>query len=144
MEEEAEAIFADVDRMGGVVPGIELGYFQREIARSAMRQQVEIETGERVIVGVNEFAVEGETLEIPLLKITEEAETRQRERMAALRRDRDEAAVERTLAALRDAAASGENVVPAMLDAVRAYATLYEIRFAMEEVFGAYQEPVFF
>jgi methylmalonyl-CoA mutase N-terminal domain/subunit len=109
-----------------------------------MRQQVEIETGERVIVGVNEFAVEGETLEIPLLKITEEAETRQRERMAALRRDRDEAAVERTLAALRDAAASGENVVPAMLDAVRAYATLYEIRFAMEEVFGAYQEPVFF
>jgi methylmalonyl-CoA mutase N-terminal domain/subunit len=144
LEEEAEEIFAEIDRMGGVVPGIESGYFQREIARSAMRQQVEIETGERVIVGVNEFAVEGETLEIPLLKITEEAETRQRERMAALRRDRDEAAVERTLAALRDAAASGENVVPAMLDAVRAYATLYEIRFAMEEVFGAYQEPVFF
>jgi methylmalonyl-CoA mutase N-terminal domain/subunit len=144
LEEEAEEIFAEIDRMGGVVPGIESGYFQREIARSAMRQQVEIETGERVIVGVNEFAVEGETLEIPLLKITEEAETRQRERMAALRRDRDEAAVERTLAALREAAASGENVVPAMLDAVRAYATLYEIRFAMEEVFGAYQEPVFF
>jgi methylmalonyl-CoA mutase N-terminal domain/subunit len=144
LEEEAEEIFAEIDRMGGVVPGIESGYFQREIARSAMRQQVEIEAGERVIVGVNEFTVEGETLEIPLLKITEEAETRQRERMAALRRDRDEAAVERTLTALREAAAGGENVVPAMLDAARAYATLYEIRFAMEEVFGAYQEPVFF
>ena len=144
LEEEAEAIFAEVDRMGGVVPGIEMGYFQREIARSAMRQQIDIETGERVIVGVNEFTVEGETLEIPLLKITGEAETHQRGRMAALRRDRDDDAVARTLMALQAAARSGENVVPAMLDAARAYATLYEIRFAMEEVFGAYQEPVFF
>jgi methylmalonyl-CoA mutase N-terminal domain/subunit len=144
LEEEAEAIFADVDRMGGVVPGIESGYFQREIARSAMRQQLDIETGERLIVGVNEFTVEGETLEIPLLKITGEAETRQRERMAALRRDRDDEEVARTLARLKEAARTEENVIPAMMDAVRAYATLYEIRFAMEEVFGAYQEPVFF
>jgi methylmalonyl-CoA mutase N-terminal domain/subunit len=144
LEAEAEEIFAEIERMGGVVPGIESGYFQREIARSAMRQQREIEAGDRVIVGVNEFTAEGEALEIPLLKITEAAETRQRERMAALRRERDEAEVERTLAALREAAADGENVVPAMLEAVRAYATLYEIRFAMEEVFGAYQEPVFF
>jgi methylmalonyl-CoA mutase N-terminal domain/subunit len=144
LEEEAEAIFADVDRMGGVVPGIESGYFQREIARSAMRQQLDIETGERLIVGVNEFTVEGETLEIPLLKITGEAETRQRERMAALRRDRDDEEVARTLARLKETARTEENVIPAMMDAVRAYATLYEIRFAMEEVFGAYQEPVFF
>jgi methylmalonyl-CoA mutase, N-terminal domain len=144
LEAEAEAIFAEVDRLGGVVPGIETGYFQREIARSARRQQREIETGERVIVGVNEFVVEGEELEIPLLKVTEEAEQRQRARMAAMRARRDEAAVERTLALLRDAAAAGENVVPPLLDAVRAYATLYEIRHAMEEVFGAYQEPVFF
>ncbi len=67
------------------MPGIEVGYFQREIARSAMRQQLEMESGERVIVGVNEFTVEGEELEIPLLKITEEAEIRQRERMADMR-----------------------------------------------------------
>ncbi|HST60010.1 MAG TPA: methylmalonyl-CoA mutase family protein, partial [Longimicrobium sp.] len=79
MEAEAERIFADVDKLGGVVPGIEMGYFQREIARSAMRQQLEIERGERTIVGVNEFTVEGEELQIPLLKITEEAELRQRE-----------------------------------------------------------------
>src|SRR5690606_11701278 len=125
-------------------PGIEMGYFQREIGRSAMRQQLEIEGGDRVIVGVNEFTVEGEELEIPLLKITEEAELRQRERMAEMRRTRDDAAVESSLRRLQEAARGGENVIPAMMDAVRAYATLYEIRYAMEEVFGAYQEPVFF
>jgi methylmalonyl-CoA mutase N-terminal domain/subunit len=144
MEAGAEAIFAEVDKLGGVVTGIEVGYFQREIARSAFRQQIEIERGERTIVGVNEFTVEGEELSIPLLKITEEAELRQRERMAAMRQRRDQAQVDATLERLKQAARTDENVVPAMLDAVRAYATLYEIRAAMEEVFGAYQEPVFF
>ena len=144
MEEEADQIFAEIDKLGGVVPGIEVGYFQREIARSAMRQQIEIEQNQRTIVGVNEFTVEGEELEIPLLKVTDEAEQRQRARMTAMRARRDQAEVDRTLAALQDAARAGENVVPPMLDAVRAYATLYEIRHAMEAVFGAYQEPVFF
>ena len=144
LEAEAERIFAEIGALGGVVPGIEKGYFQREIARSAFRQQVEIERGERTIVGVNDFTVEGEEIEIPLLKITEEAEIRQRERMAAMRARRDQAQVDSTLKALQDAARSGANVVPPMLDAVRAYATLYEIRHALEEVFGAYQEPVFF
>jgi len=144
MEEEAERIFAEVDRMGGVVPGIEMGYFQREIARSASRQQREIEQRERVIVGVNEFTVEGEELTIPLLKVTQESENRQRERMAAMRARRDQAAVDAALSALKEACRSGENVVEPLLDAARAYATLYEIRAAMEEVFGAYQEPVFF
>jgi methylmalonyl-CoA mutase N-terminal domain/subunit len=144
MEAQAEAIFAEIDTLGGVVPGIEAGYFQREIARSAFRQQLEIERGERTIVGVNEFTVEGEELEIPLLKITEAAELRQRERMAAMRARRDQAQVDATLERLKQVARTTENVIPAMLDAVRAYATLYEIRAAMEEVFGAYQEPVFF
>jgi methylmalonyl-CoA mutase, N-terminal domain len=144
MEAQAEAIFAEIDTLGGVVPGIEKGYFQREIARSAMRQQLEIERGERTIVGVNEFTVEGEELQIPLLKITEEAELRQRERMAAMRARRDQAQVDATLEHLKQAARTTENVIPSMLDAVRAYATLYEIRAALEEVFGAYQEPVFF
>src|SRR5690606_26950457 len=66
LEEEAERIFITIDRLGGVVPGIETGYFQREIARSAARQQREIESGERVVVGVNEFVVDGDELEIPL------------------------------------------------------------------------------
>jgi methylmalonyl-CoA mutase N-terminal domain/subunit len=144
MEAEAERIFAEIDKLGGVVPGIEVGYFQREIARSAFRQQLEIERGERTIVGVNDFTVEGEELQIPLLKITEEAELRQRERMAAMRQRRDQAQVDAALEHLKQVVRTTENVVPAMLDAVRAYATLYEIRAAMEEVFGAYQEPVFF
>ena len=144
LEAEAEEIFAEIDKLGGVVPAIEMGYFQREIARSAMRQQVEIETAERIIVGVNEFRVEEGELDIQLLKIGEEAERRQRERMAAMRASRDQAEVDRTLERLKEAARGGENVIPPMLDAVRAYATLYEIRYAMEEVFGAYQEPVFF
>jgi methylmalonyl-CoA mutase N-terminal domain/subunit len=144
LEADAEEIFEEVDSLGGVVPGIERGYFQREIARSAMRQQREIENADRVIVGVNEFTVEGEELEIPLLKIGEQAEAWQRQRMAQMRAARDQAKVDRALDALKLSARAGENVVPAIMDAVRAYATLYEIRFAMEEVFGAYQEPVFF
>jgi methylmalonyl-CoA mutase, N-terminal domain len=144
LEEEAEEIFAQVDRLGGVVPGIEVGYFQREIARSAMRQQVEIEQGDRVIVGVNDFTIEGEKIEIPLLKVTDEAEQRQRRRMASMRERRDQDAVDGALRALQEAARGEENVIPAMMDAVRAYATLYEIRHALEEVYGAYQEPVFF
>jgi methylmalonyl-CoA mutase N-terminal domain/subunit len=144
LEAEAEAIFAEIDRLGGVVPGIESGYFQREIARSAQRQQREIEAGERVIVGVNRFEVEGEELQIPLLKVTEESERRQRERMASLRARRDAGAVDASLAALQGAARAGENVIPAMLGAVRSHATLHEIRHALERVYGAYREPVFF
>lgn len=143
LERDAEAIFAEIDRLGGVVRGIELGYFQREIHRSALRQQREIESGERIVVGVNEFVVE-EPPSIPILRITEEAEQRQRERLAALRARRDAAAVERALARLQEAARGSVNLVPYILDAARAYATLGEIRFALEEVFGAYQEPVFF
>jgi methylmalonyl-CoA mutase N-terminal domain/subunit len=144
LEQEAEEIFAEVDAFGGVVPAIERGYFQREIARSAVRQQHEIERGERLVVGVNEFRVEGEELEIPLLAVGEATERRQRERMEEMRSRRDGVAVERSLARLGESARSGENVVPAMLDAARAYATLFEIRHALEEVFGAYREPVFF
>ena len=144
LEAEAREIFRQVDTLGGVVPGIEKGYFQREIARSAMRQQREIEQGERTIVGVNDFVVEGEALEIPLLKVGEEAERRQRERMAAMRARRDQAAVDAALQRLQQAARDGENVVEPLLDSARAYATLYEIRHALEQVFGSYREPVFF
>src|SRR5690606_20050515 len=144
LEREAEEIFSEIGNYGGVVPAIERGYFQREIAGSAMRQQREIESGERPIVGVNEVVVEGEELEIPLLPNGEKVERRQRERMAQMRASRDEGAVRQALDRLRAAASSQANVVPPMLDAARAYATLFEIRHALEEEFGAYQEPVFF
>jgi len=144
LERQAEAIFEEVDRLGGVVPGIEMGYFQREIARSAERQQREIESGERIIVGVNAFTQGNEDANLEILKIGEEAERRQRERMAALRARRDESRVQAALERLTRAAESGENVVEPMLECVRAYATLYEIRYALEKIYGAFREPVFF
>jgi methylmalonyl-CoA mutase, N-terminal domain len=144
LEREAEEIFEEIERLGGVVRGIEAGYFQREIALSAERQQREIETGERVIVGINEFTDGGDASDIDILKIGDQPEKRQRERLAELRARRDDARVQQALARLRQAAADDGNVIEPMLECVRAYCTLYEIRHAMEEVYGAYREPIFF
>ncbi len=144
LEREAEEIFEEIDRLGGVVRGIEHGYFQREIALSAQRQQMEIESGERVIVGVNDFEEGNNESDIDVLKITDAPELHQRKRLAQLRQTRDQKQVDETLERLRRAARNDENVIEPMLDCVRAYATLYEIRHAMEDVFGAYREPIFF
>ena len=143
MEEEAESLFKQIDEVGGVVRGLETGWLQRKIAESAARQQWEIEQHRRVIVGVNEFVTDEPELTIPLLKIGNTDEE-QRERLAHLRKTRDSALVEKRLNELREAAKNNENMMPHILDAARAYCTLYEIRAAMEDVFGAYREPVFF
>jgi methylmalonyl-CoA mutase N-terminal domain/subunit len=97
-----------------------------------------------VIVGVNDFVTDEPELRIELLKIGEETEREQKERMRKMRAERDSALVEKRLGALRDAAKTKENLMPYILDCARAYCTLYEIRAAMETVFGAYREPVFF
>jgi len=144
LEREALEIFEEVDAVGGVVPGIEQGWFQQRIASSAMRQQREVESGERVVVGVNRFTEGSERIEIETLRIDPSVARRQVRRMAELRRRRDGAQVERALAALTAACRGDENVVPRILDCARAYCTLYEIRHAMAEVFGSYKEPVFF
>jgi methylmalonyl-CoA mutase, N-terminal domain len=103
-----------------------------------------VEEGERTIVGVNRYTEGSGDIEIETLRIDADVEERQRARMARLREERDDEAVARTLEALTRAARDGENVVPRILDCARAYCTLYEIRHAMEEVFGAFREPVFF
>ncbi|HEU5184158.1 MAG TPA: methylmalonyl-CoA mutase family protein [Gemmatimonadaceae bacterium] len=144
MEREAEALFEEIDRAGGVVRALETGWLQRRIAESAARQQWEIEQRRRIIVGVNEFVTDEQGLTIPLLRVGEEADREQRARMAKLRASRDNDLVARRLDALRTAARGTENLMPYILDCARAYCTLYEIRHAMEEVFGAYREPVFF
>jgi len=144
LERDALALFEEIDGMGGVVPGIEEGWFQQEIAASAMRQQREVESGDRVIVGVNRFTEGSGKLEIETLKIDPAIEQRQVAKMAAMREERDAAAADAALTALTEACRTQENVVPRILDCARAYCTLYEIRAAMEEVFGAYKEPVFF
>ena len=144
LEDEAEAAFAEIERIGGVVRGIETGWFQRQIALSAARHQRELEARRRVVVGVNDFVVDEPEVTIPLLKIGGEAADEQARRLVALRRSRDGDLVRRRLDALAEAARRDANVMPAMLDAARAYATLYEIREALERVYGAYREPVFF
>ncbi len=144
MEAEAEALFAQIDEIGGVVKGLEDGWFQKRIAEAAARQQWEIEQRRRLVVGVNEFVTDEPELSIPILRIGEEADREQRERMAQLRATRDNALVAERLNALREAARGDTNVVPYILDCARAYCTLYEIRAALEDVFGAYREPVFF
>ena len=144
LETEAEEIFRQVDEIGGVVPGIESGWFQRQIAESALRQQREVETDVRVIVGVNEFTEGSGKVEIDVLRIDPEVESRQRARVARLRAARDGDRVARALAGLEGAASGSENLVPHLLECARAYCTLFEIRHAMERVFGSYKEPVFF
>ena len=144
LEAEAEALFEQIHEVGGVVQGLEHGWFQRKINESAARQQWEIEQHRRVIVGVNEFVTDEPELTIPVLRVGADAEREQRERLARLRAQRDGRLCVERLQALREAAASDRNVVPHILDCARAYCTLYEIRAAMEDVFGAYREPVFF
>ncbi|MDQ4080642.1 MAG: methylmalonyl-CoA mutase family protein [Gemmatimonadota bacterium] len=144
MEREAEALFEEIDEAGGVVRALEVGWLQRKIAESAARQQWETEQRRRITVGVNEFVTEEPELSIPLLRIGDEADREQRTRMKRLRETRDNDLCTRRLDALRAAARGTENLMPYILDCARAYCTLYEIRRAMEDVFGAYREPVFF
>ncbi|MGI9045027.1 MAG: acyl-CoA mutase large subunit family protein [Gemmatimonadaceae bacterium] len=143
LEEEAESLFGQIEELGGVVRGLETGWLQRKIAESAARQQWEIEQHRRVIVGVNEFVTDEPELTIPLLKIGD-TEAAQRKRLADLRAKRDNARAQKCLSDLREAARTNANTMPFILDAARAYCTLYEIRAALEDVFGAYREPVFF
>jgi methylmalonyl-CoA mutase, N-terminal domain len=144
MEREAEDLFEQIDGIGGVVRGLETGWLQRKIAESAARQQWEIEQHRKVIVGVNEFVTEEPELSIPLLRVGESAARDQTARLARMRAERDQKECDRRLDRLRQACAGDENVFPMILDCARAYCTLYEIRAAMEDVFGAYREPVFF
>jgi len=143
MEREAEQLFAEVKQVGGVVKGIESGWFQRKIAQSALRFQHEVEQRRRVIVGVNEFIEENQE-ELEILRVSEEAGVTQRRRLAVLRSRRENDQVDHCLRALRESAERDDNLIPAMLDCARSYCTLSEIRHALEQVYGAYREPVFF
>ena len=144
LEADAMALFEEIDEVGGVVEGIQSGWFQRKIAESARRQQEEIESGRRTVVGVNDFTEGSEEPEIEVLRIDPALERKQKERLAALREERDDDRVRDALGALERACRGQENLVPRILECARADCTLYEIREAMEGVFGAYREPVFF
>jgi methylmalonyl-CoA mutase N-terminal domain/subunit len=143
LEREAEALFAEIDAQGGVVRAIESGWFQRQIARAAARFQQDVEQGRRIAVGVNDFLEDTES-PVEILKIGDDAERVQRDRLLRVRAQRDQVLVDQRLEELRRAAAEDRNVIPAMLDCARAYCTLFEIRHVLETVYGNYREPVFF
>lgn len=144
MEEEAEQYFEKIDALGGVIPAIEAGFFQREIAEAAYRYQRELDAKEKIIVGVNEFKEEDEKLEIPILEISPEVEKKQRERLADVRQSRNQQQVESALKELHRAAEDGNNLMPPLLACTRAYVTLGEMCNALAEVYGVYEEPAVF
>jgi methylmalonyl-CoA mutase N-terminal domain/subunit len=139
LEEETERYFRTIDGMGGMVAAIERGYPQAEIAESAYRFQKDVESKRQIIVGVNEF-VSDEHQTVPTLQIDERVAEQQLAKVDWVRRTRNKVAVTRALDRLRKVAAGTENTMPALLDAVRAYATIGEMCDALRDVWGEYQE----
>jgi methylmalonyl-CoA mutase N-terminal domain/subunit len=141
LERKAVAYIAAIDKLGGAVKAIEQGYQQREIHNAAYRYQQEIERKQRIIVGVNEFALADEPVP-DLLKIDPRLEEQQKRKLAAVRAQRNQRAVEHALQRVEEAARGDGNLMPTIIDAVRIYATLGEIADAMRRVFGEYQPSV--
>ena len=131
---------SEIDKMGGALKAIENGYIQREIARSAYDYQKAVDSGEQVVVGVNKFMT-GEERIPETLEIGVETERKQVERLKKLREERDNQRVSQMLGRVRSVAKSDENIMPVMIDAVKAYATVGEISDALRESFGEYREP---
>jgi methylmalonyl-CoA mutase N-terminal domain/subunit len=140
MEKEANEIFEQIDAMGGVIPAIEAGYFQKEIADAAYRYQKEVERKEKIIVGVNEFVEPNEKIDIPILTIPPEVEIQQKKRLAELKQSRNQFAVEESLKEIRQAAVDGNNLMPVLIRAAQNYVTLGEMVGELKEVFGTYEE----
>jgi methylmalonyl-CoA mutase N-terminal domain/subunit len=143
LEREALEYFKKIEARGGVVPCIESGWFQGEIARASRKFQEEVESGRRVIVGVNKYVEEGGKLEIPVLYIDDTAQTEQAEGLSRLRADRNPREAEAALAELRRAAATPENLVPILIRCAHAYCTEGEIVGILRGVFGEYHEPAY-
>jgi methylmalonyl-CoA mutase N-terminal domain/subunit len=143
MERGARRYFERIDEQGGVLTCIENGFFQREIADAAFEFERRLEANERIVVGVNAYQ-EKEGTPVPTLKIGRETEEGQVRRLKALRERRDNTSVQNRLAELKTAAQGIENLMPALIDCVRAYATEGEIMAALKEVFGVYREPILF
>jgi methylmalonyl-CoA mutase N-terminal domain/subunit len=138
-EDETYEYFHKIEDIGGVIPAIENGYLQREIAEASYRYQIEIDRRERIIVGVNDYVMD-DPIEVPILEMDPEGERRQIDRLNRIRRERDGREAARSLKALESACRDGENVMPRLLEAVNAYCTLGEMCDVMRDVFGVYQE----
>ena len=141
LEEEASALIAKIEQMGGMLRAIETGWVQREIHDAAYRAQRSLESKESIVVGVNEFTHGSERTDMEILRVDPHVERDQVERLRALRAKRDNAAVERALAKLRDGARRSENLMPLIVDAVKAYATIGEVCNTLRAEWGEYVAP---
>jgi methylmalonyl-CoA mutase, N-terminal domain len=139
MERQAERYFKQIEDLGGVIPAIEASFFQKEIADSAFRYQQELEQKRRIMIGVNDFTVD-EEVPIDILRIDPRLESEQVARVREVRRKRDQARCANALTDLRKAAAGSDNLMPYILETVRAYATEGEIMNTLIDVFGVYTE----
>ena len=144
METEAEKYFEEIENLGGVISAIEKGYFQREIAYAASEYQQKIDDKELIHVGVNDFIKEDEEIEIPLLEIGDEAENIQIRSLTKLRKERDENIVQKALSRIQEACANSDNIMPPIIEASKALATMGEIVVAMKAEFGEWQEAAVF
>lgn len=144
MEKEAEDYFRQIEEIGGVIPAIEEGFFQREIAHAASDYQKKVDQNSRIVVGVNKFEKENEELEIPILEIGHEAEEEQIASLEKLRAERDQSAVDSALEDVQKAAGGKDNLLPPIIAAAKAYATMGEIVEAMKQEFGEWQESAVF
>ena len=142
MEEKAMEYIQKIDNVGGVIAAIEKGFFQREIADSAYRYQKEIDEKKRIIVGLNEYSIEGEECPIELLRIDPKVEKEQVARLQKLKRERDNRKVKEALEKLHYAAEKDENLMPTIIEAVKAYVTLGEITEVLRQVYGEYRELI--
>jgi methylmalonyl-CoA mutase N-terminal domain/subunit len=140
MEKEAYNYFSKIDDLGGVIPAIEMGYFQREIAEAASDYQRRVDSKRRIVVGVNEFSKNNEEIEIPILEIRKEVEREQIGGLKSLREKRNEETVNAKLKSITDACRTKDNLIPLIIDAGQSHATLGELVTSMKVVFGEWQE----
>lgn len=144
MEKGANEIFDEIDSIGGVIPAIEAGYFQKEIADAAYKYQRAVEDKGKYIVGVNEFIEENENIEIPILTVSPEVQAKQMKRLGELKQSRNQDAVEQSLKNIKSAAEDGKNLMPVFIEAAQNYVTLGEMVAELKEVFGTYEEVSIF
>jgi methylmalonyl-CoA mutase, N-terminal domain len=135
--------FDKIDGFGGMIEAIEAGFPQREIQESAYQYQKALERKEQIIVGVNKYVMDEETHKTEILKIDETVRDHQLARLEQVKQKRDKGAVEIALDKLKNAAKTNENVMPATVEAVKAYVTVEEICTTLRDVYGIYEEPAF-
>ena len=140
MEIETLKYFDKIEELGGVIPAIEMGYFQREIAEAAADYQRRVDSKRRIVVGVNDFIKDDEEIEIPILEIRKDIEDEQIKSLAILRNSRKNNNVDEKLTAITCASRNSENLIPLIVEAAQSYATLGEIVDSMKVVFGEWQE----